>query len=552
MTQPADRAPEPRAPRTGRRRAVTGRQSRAARRASALARAQALSTGAAPDGSSPLVPSRPAGHRARRRPWRRAAGLPGTLAVTLLGALVPGSGFLWTGRRLLGVLVLVPTLALAGFAGWYAARDLDAALDLALDPTRLKVAAGVIVAALVVWAVVVYLTYRQVRPTQRRPWTTLVGHAFVLGLVGVVGAPFAVAARYATVQADLVETVFSDNTTSTVPRDVTAEDPWGGRDRVNVLLLGGDGGEGRDGVRTDTVILASIDTVTGKTLLFSLPRNMVNAQFPEDSPLHDLYPTGFTLPGDPGSSMLNAIYKVVPDLHPGVLGESTNEGADALKQAVGGSLGLDVDYYVLVNLAGFQEIVDAIGGITVNVNTRVAINGNTDAGIPPTGWIEPGPDQELDGFRALWFARGRYGSDDYERMDRQRCAVAAMIEAADPITLLRRYTALAAAGKDVVYSDIPQRLLPAFAGLALKMKDAKVRSVVFRTSEAFFSGDPDFDYLRETVAKAIDPPEQRRKKDDPARPKNTANSCAYDPVDPTAPPAEEPVDSVTAEEATLD
>ncbi len=64
-----------------------------------------------------------------------------------------------------------------------------------------------------------------------------------------------------------------------------------------------------------------------------------------------------------------------------------------------------------------------------DVNTRVAINGDTDAGIPPTGWIEPGPDQTLDGFHALWFARGRYGSDDYQRMDRQRCTVAAIIEA---------------------------------------------------------------------------------------------------------------------------
>ena len=107
---------------------------------------------------------------------------------------------------------------------------------------------------------------------------------------------------------------------------------------------------------------------------------------------------------------------------------------------------------------------------------------------------------------------------------------AAIIEAADPVTLVRRYTALAAAGKEVVYSDIPQSLLPAFAGLALQMKDAKVRSVVFKTSEKFFSGDPDFDYLRDTVAKAIDPPGTRRKKDDPARPKNTANSCAYDPA----------------------
>lgn len=460
---------------------------------------------------------------------RRARGLPGTLGVTLLGALLPGSGFLWTGRRLLGVVVLLPTLALLAGGAAYVGRDLDAALDVALDPTRLKALAGVLVGGLAVWALVVHLTYRQARPLHRRPWTTVAGHAFVLALVAVVGAPFAVAARYATVQADLVETVFTDNGSATAPRDVTEADPWGGRERLNVLLLGGDGGEGREGVRTDTVILASIDTLTGKTVMFSLPRNLEGAQFPEDSPLHELYPDGFTGSDDPAAYMLNAVYRQVPALHPGVLGESTNEGADAVKQAVAGSLGVDVDYYVLVNLKGFQEIVDAIGGITVNVNEPVAINGDTDAGIPPTGWIEPGPDQHLDGFHALWFARGRYGSDDYERMDRQRCAVAAMVEAADPFTLLRRYTQLATAGKEIVHTDIPQSLLPALVGLALKMKDAKIRSVVFRTSEQFFSGDPDFDYLRETVATAIDPPERRRKRDDPARPRNTATSCAYAP-----------------------
>ena len=95
---------------------------------------------------------------------------------------------------------------------------------------------------------------------------------------------------------------------------------------------------------------------------------------------------------------------------------------------------------------------------------------------------------------------------------------------------IRKLGEMGAAGKEVVYSDIPQSLLPAFAGLALRMKDAKVRSVVFKPSASFFSGDPDFDYLRDTVAKAIDPPGTRRKKDDPARPKNTANSCAYDPA----------------------
>ena len=131
--------------------------------------------------------------------------------------------------------------------------------------------------------------------------------------------------------------------------------------------------------------------------------------------------------------MLNAIYGQVPALYPGILGESDNEGADALKQAVAGSLGVPVDYYVLVNLLGFQQVVDAIGGVTVNVNEPVAINGNTDRGIPPTGYLEPGPDQHLDGFHALWFARGRWGSDDYERMLRQRCMVDAIVEAADPV-----------------------------------------------------------------------------------------------------------------------
>ena len=83
--------------------------------------------------------------------------------------------------------------------------------------------------------------------------------------------------------------------------------------------------------------------------------------------------------------MLNAIYGQVPVNHPGILGKSDNEGADAVKQAVEGSLGIPVDYYVLVNLAGFQEIVDAMGGITVNVNEPVAIQGDTDAGHPAGG-----------------------------------------------------------------------------------------------------------------------------------------------------------------------
>lgn len=468
-----------------------------------------------------------------RRVRRRTSGLPGTLGMTTLGAFVPGAGYLFAGRRWLGAVVLIGWLAGIVAVVWYFGRNLRTALDFAFDPTLVRLAAGSLAVLLLVWAFVVYTSYRLVRPRERPRSHTIVGHVAVAALVVAGAAPVVVAAQYAMVTADGVEQVFSNNVKSaTTPTGTTEEDPWAGQDRVNVLLLGGDGGDGRTGVRTDSVILVSIDTQTGKTVMFSLPRNMMYAQFPVDSPLHDLYPDGYqTGLGDPGFDMLNAIYGQVPTAHPGVLGESDNEGADAIKLAVEGSLGIPVDYYLLVNLKGFQTVVDAIGGITVNINKPVAINGDTSAGIPPTDYLDPGPDQLLDGFHALWFARGRYGSDDYERMDRQRCAIDALIEAADPTTMLTRYVDIVKAGKEIVYTDIPRKLGPAFVELLLRVKDGKVRSVVFRASDEFFSGDPDYDYVRDTVAKALNPPKREAGAPKVRRAENPVDVCAYNPVD---------------------
>lgn len=472
--------------------------------------------------------------------YRRTTGLPGTLGVTLLGALLPGTGLLWTRRRLLGGAVLLAALALGAVAFWQVGRDLGAMVDFAFDPLRLKAAAAALTVALVLWAGVVVTTYLLVRPRRRGRLETVAGYAFVGVLVLAAAAPVGLSARYATVQADLVETVFEDNYSPTVPKDVTEKDPWGGRDRVSLLLLGGDGGVNRVGVRTDSMILVSMDTRTGETVLFSLPRNMMDAQFPVDSRLHELYPRGFAGEGDDAQYMLNAVYGQVPLLHPGVLGRSDNEGADALKQAVSGSLGLRVDYYLLVNLQGFREIVDAMGGVTVDINEPIAIGGNTDLGIPPDAYLQPGPDQRLDGFEALWYARGRYGSDDYERMERQRCMVDAIIGEAKPLTLVRRYQGLAAAGKRIVRTDVPRGLLPAFVDLAFAVKDASVRSVVFRSSEAFNPGDPDFRWLRGVVDDALEPPEPKQPKESRPRPRGdgtpapgkaveAVDSCGYDP-----------------------
>lgn len=459
--------------------------------------------------------------------------------MTVVGAMVPGTGFLYAGRRLLGWLVLLGWLAVIGTLAFYFGRGVRPALDLAFNPLWLKVAAAVLGVALLVWIGVVVLSYRMVRPMRRPRLHTGIGYVVVLVLIAAGGLPVARAAQYALVQADVVDTVFGENVDSaTTPDGVTEDDPWAGQDRVNILLLGGDGGQGREGVRTDTVILMSIDTASGKTTMFSLPRNMMYAQFPDGSPLQEAYPDGFGSGSseDPSSFMLNAVYGQVPVRNPGILGKSDNEGADAIKQAVEGSLGVPVDYYLLVNLDGFKEVVDALDGITVNINEPVAINGNTDAGIPPTDYLDPGPDQHLNGFEALWFARGRYGSDDYARMDRQRCAVDALITAADPATMLTRYISLAKAGKEIVYTDIPRKIAPDFAELLLKVKDAKVKSVVFRRSELFDPGNPDFDLLRERVYKALN-----KKKGDGSKKvtqaENPVDACAYNPVDATDPEA---------------
>ena len=287
--------------------------------------------------------------------------------------------------------------------------------------------------------------------------------------------PAAYAANLALVSRDLIAGVFDDGESATV---VDAPDPFGDKERVNVLLLGGDGGEDRDGVRTDSVIVASIDTDTGETTLFSLPRNLENLPFPEDSPLAEVYPDGFWA-GTESESLLNAVYRNGPAEYPDILGPTDDPGADFLKLGVGEALGLTIDYYVLVNLDGFSQLVDALGGITVNVNYWVPVGGDPGTGALPNDYIEPGPDVEMDGPTALAFARGRFGLTDYDRMARQRCTINAIIEAADPVTLLEQYQEIAETTQDIVSTDIPSRALDDFVDLAFLVKDANVRSVVF-------------------------------------------------------------------------
>jgi polyisoprenyl-teichoic acid--peptidoglycan teichoic acid transferase len=159
---------------------------------------------------------------------------------------------------------------------------------------------------------------------------------------------------------------------------------------------------------------------------------------------------------------------------------------------------------VLINLRGFTKLINALGGIRINVNTYVPIGGDSDSGVAPTEQISPGPNKKLRGRSALWFARGRYGSDDYARMDRQRCVVNAIIRQANPANVLTRYEDIAKAGEQIVKTDMPQEVLPLIVDLSLRVKDGNVRSIVFKNGvNGFSTVDPDWAQVHRRVKVAF-------------------------------------------------
>jgi LCP family protein required for cell wall assembly len=466
------------------------------------------------------------------------------------GTVVPGLGLLAARRRVVGGVILAIFVSALATLGIWAAVDFKSLASLAVRPSALHVLSVLLIIIALAWVAVVVASHLALRGRPSR--TQRITGAILVGILAfAVAAPMAVAARYSYDQAQVISKVFKsekDTKSATRPTltappknpdgSTQSQDPWAGTPRLNILLLGGDAGKGRVGTRTDTVILASIDTKTGDTTLFSLPRNTARMPFPADSPLHKAYPHGFyNGNSQDGEYMLNAMYRNVPANNPkDILGQTDDLGADALKLSVGTALGLKVDYYVLINLQGFTKLINALGGITLNINTYIPIGGNTDLHIPAKEYLHPGKNQHLDGRSALWYARGRYGSTDYARMDRQRCVINAIIDQANPANVLARYEKIAAAGGDIVFTDMPREVLPLMVDLSLRVKDGNVRSVVFKTGvDGFVSAHPNFPQMRKRVEVAIgetksqpsSAPTKKAKKNTASE--DVTDACAFNP-----------------------
>jgi LCP family protein required for cell wall assembly len=422
---------------------------------------------------------------------------------TVLGTVIPGVGLLRARRWVSGFTALLGTFALVGGLA-YVASDRQRLFAAALTPSVLKSMTIVLVLVAILWAMVIAASHVALRPAWLSGGQRAIGGLLVGALTFATAAPLAVAARYSYDQASLVTTVFVEQESQTRPTIVpgTKDDVWLNVPRINVLLVGNDDSTerkyGDQMTNTDTMILASIDTRTGNMVLAGVPRNTMKMPFPKDSPLYKVYPNGWP-------EMANAMFATLPTLvDKNILGPTSSLGMDALKLSIGEALGVKVDYYVMVNLDGLYTLVDALGGVTVNISTPIAVGGDHSRGIRPDRYLQPGPNRKLTAADAMIFARSRYDADDFARMARQRCLILGIVKQADPATMLTRYEAISKAGSKMVRTDIPASMLPMFVELALRVKNGQIFGVTFADSNGWWvSASPDFARMKATVAAAI-------------------------------------------------
>jgi LCP family protein required for cell wall assembly len=240
--------------------------------------------------------------------------------------------------------------------------------------------------------------------------------------------------------------------------------PWNGTDRLNILLIGAD--EQGGGHNTDTLIVLSIDPATNQVAMFQLPRDTVDVPIPE-GPARNLF-------GPVYGGKINAWFVAIrnrEDLYP--------SGYDGLRAILGELYQVEIKYYVEVNFEGFQQIVDALGGVSVNVQVPVVDDTYpADGGALARVYIASGM-QRMTGAEALVYARSRHASTDFDRGARQQRVLLSLRQQTDIATILPRVDALANALAASVRTDIPRELLPRLLGLAARVSTPDVRSYIF-------------------------------------------------------------------------
>ena len=439
-------------------------------------------------------------------------------AAAFLSLLFPGLGHLYAGAptRALG-FAAAPVLLIALGAGVLLRMDRIALLGVVLNPFLLSSIFVVNLIALLYRLIAIIDAYRVAQfinahaaagdgrlGPARLPRTPL-SVAGLLAVILVMAGSHVVVARYDMLALDALtsgcifvgdqvdQTCSADASSSPGASDQPADSleptdsptpepsavgpsvaqvsvpPWDGKQRLNILLIGAD--EQRGGHNTDTLITVSIDPVTKQVAMFSLPRDTVDVPVPA-GPARSLWGSAYR-------NKINSFFinnRRRSDVWPG---NDRTRGYNALKAVIGELYGIDIKYFVEVNFDGFRKVVDAVGGVTVNVQIPVSddafptVTGRTTRLYIPSGL------QHMDGAQALRYARSRKTSSDFDRAARQQRLLLSLREQADPQELIPRLPQLIDALKQTVRTDIPISQLDELLGLASSVDTTNIRSYVF-------------------------------------------------------------------------
>ncbi len=415
--------------------------------------------------------------------------------LIVLTVVVPGSAQLVAGNRKLARIGITATLVmwtlglLALIIGLINRSWLVAIVTM---PILVSVIAVALLGYALIFAVLAFDTMRLMRLGRlysRDRWIALTG----LALAAILGTSvISWAGNTAGVSAGALGSIFNQGGFTS---------PANGR--YNILLLGSDSGDDRFGLRPDSISVVSIDATTGKTVNIGIPRNMQRVSFSSGSPMLQVYPDGWSCGVD---CLINAIYKDVTDnhaeLYPDAERQGSTPGIEATRDAVEWVTGLTIQSYVIIDMAAFSSLIDSLGGIDINVKQRLPIGGQRDDASDAKGWIEVGQ-QRMDGYLALWYARSRHLTSDYDRMRRQHEVENAVLKQMEPANVLTRFQDIAAAGKKLVKTDIPGPMLSTYVELATKARKHGIEPLAL-VPPLVDQVRPDFAAIRAMVKTALE------------------------------------------------
>ena len=220
--------------------------------------------------------------------------------------------------------------------------------------------------------------------------------------------------------------------------------------RINVLLMGNDARPDEDPrlVRTDTMMIVTIDPVNGTGTMLSIPRD-----------LWVPIPVGTGASREVVEGRINEAYRT------GHLRDYPGGGGALAMRTVEYNLGVPIDHYAMIDFSGFEKMVETVGGIEVDIPYEIVdyLYPTLDYGTTVIRFA-PGP-QNLNGLRALQYARTRHQDGDFARIDRQQQVLLALRDKALQLDMLPKLPQLAARFADSIETDlsIPDLLLIAQA-----------------------------------------------------------------------------------------